>query len=565
VIKEPQSSLQFYSQPRPDKNSAVSENDSLSRKSQIRLVFLIVFTVFFGEAIVAFLLYFFPQIPIFIEAFFDALLLIILVSPVLYFGLFRFLIQQLEERQKILRELRQYRNNLEELVAERTADLSETNELLSREIKERKFAEKELLLKTAQLGERVKELNCLYSVSSLFVSPDLTLSDMLQRAVNLIPAGMQFPDITCARIKIENQEVKTANYSETRWKLAIPINLAGKRSGHIEIGYLQEKPRLDEGPFLKEERNLINAIAEQLKNAILQKKIENDLREALRDSRRRREEVSALLEGARTILKNSEFKPAVQTIYYYCKTLIGATAGYVILSDSTGTENEVLFLDPGERSCAVDPSIPMPIRGQRSEDYAKGAAIYENNFKDSPWHALLPVGHVGLENVLFAPMVVAGRPAGVIGLANKTGGFDENDLRLAAAFGELAAVALLNSRTLESLQDSEERFRSVVATAKEGIILVNSRGVIQFWNHGAEKMFGYSTEETSGQNINLIIPNRFQNTHQNALQDVVTTGKSRLSGQTLNLTGIRKDGTEFPLELTLATWKTKDQLFFTGP
>ena len=142
-------------------------NNSINIKTQVRLVTLIVLAVFFGEVLVMFILPFLPSIPIWGQAFVDAGLLIIFVSPALYFGLFRSLNRQLEERQKILRELEKHRGHLEELVAERTTGLSVANEMLTKEVKEREATEKELWLKTHQLGERVKELNCLYGISHI--------------------------------------------------------------------------------------------------------------------------------------------------------------------------------------------------------------------------------------------------------------------------------------------------------------------------------------------------------------------------------------------------------------
>jgi len=421
-----------YDEQRPHvESAAVSEKDSLSGKSPIRLVFLVALTVFFVEAMDIFILDFLPKIPEFMEAFFDALLMITLVSPVLYFGLFRYLTRQLEERRKLSRELEKHRIHLEQLVAERTADLSKINETLKHEIKERKSAE---------------------------------------------------------------------------------VNL----------------------------------------------------REALIESCKRRDEVSALLEGARTILKNREFKAAAKNICHYCMDLIGATAGCAALIDSIGTENEDLFLDSGYRSPAVDLWAPMPIRELRAEVCAKAAAVYDNHINQGKGHILQPDGDLVPENVLFAPMILEGKVAGVIGLANKRADFNKNDLRIATAFGELAAVALLNSRTLESLQNSEERFRSVVSTATESIIVIDSKGEIQFWNNGAEKMFGYSDAEVAGANIDLIIPQRYQMAHHRALRAFTSGNESRLTDKALGMTGIRKDGTEFPLELTLANWRANNELFFTS-
>ncbi|MGQ9552557.1 MAG: PAS domain S-box protein [Anaerolineae bacterium] len=168
--------------------------------------------------------------------------------------------------------------------------------------------------------------------------------------------------------------------------------------------------------------------------------------------RLRRAEVAALVEGARAILRQRQFEPTARAIFDACKRLTGATAGYVALLSKDGSENEVLFLDSGGLPCAVDPSLPMPIRGLRAEAYRSGTAVYENNFACSEWVQFMPEGHAPLHNVMFAPLMIGGQTVGLIGLANKPGGFSERDAELATAFGELAAVALQNSRSLEVLQ-----------------------------------------------------------------------------------------------------------------
>ena len=136
-------------------------------------------------------------------------------------------------------------------------------------ITERKQAEEVLLQKTHDLGERIKELNCLYGISNLVEKPDISLEEIFQGLVDLIPASWQYPEITCSRIILEDKEYKTENFKETNWKQSSEILVHGKRMGVLEVCYLEERPQNDEGPFLKEERDLINAITERLGNIIV--------------------------------------------------------------------------------------------------------------------------------------------------------------------------------------------------------------------------------------------------------------------------------------------------------
>jgi GAF domain-containing protein len=114
-------------------------------------------------------------------------------------------------------------------------------------------------------------------------------------------------------------------------------------------------------------------------------------------------------------------------------------------------------LDSGNIPCTVDPSLPMPIRGLRAEVYNSGKVAFENNFPQSEWQKFSPKGHVQLRNVLFAPLTIEQRAVGVIGLANKTGGFTKRDAKMAMAFGELASVAISNSQMLQKLEENEKK------------------------------------------------------------------------------------------------------------
>jgi PAS domain S-box-containing protein len=291
---------------------------------------------------------------------------------------------------------------------------------------------------------------------------------------------------------------------------------------------------------------------------------EEALQAALSVSNRRQAEVTALLESSRAVLKFREFKDSARAIFDSCKKLIGATSGYIALSSKSEIENELLFLDPGNLACTVDPDLPMPIRGLRGVAYREGKAVYENDFTQSPWMEYMPAGHAPLQNVLFAPLIIEGRVVGLLGLANKPGGFTEADARIALAFGEHAAIALINSRAMETLESSEEHFRTVAQTASDAIITLDSQGKVVFWNPEAEKVFGHNRDEIMGQSIFRIIPDSLREAHVQGITRVASSMASNLIGRTTEMIGMRKSGEEFPLELSLSTWKTKEGVFFTG-
>jgi PAS domain S-box-containing protein len=134
-------------------------------------------------------------------------------------------------------------------------------ESISREIGKRIKAEEVLKERTRDLWERVKEINCLYSISELAERRGIGLEELLQGIVDRITFGWRYPEAACARILIEGGEFSTMNFIETCWVQKSTIPLYGNPYGTVEVCYVEEKPAADEGPFTKEERNLLDAIA----------------------------------------------------------------------------------------------------------------------------------------------------------------------------------------------------------------------------------------------------------------------------------------------------------------
>lgn len=116
----------------------------------------------------------------------------------------------------------------------------------------------------AALRERVKELSCLYEISLLAGDYDLELKDILLRIAQLIPAAWQYPDIACARITLDDASFTSADFKNSGEEQSAPIVIKGKARGLVEVFYREAMGNSDEGPFLREERNLINSISKQL-------------------------------------------------------------------------------------------------------------------------------------------------------------------------------------------------------------------------------------------------------------------------------------------------------------
>ena len=147
-------------------------------------------------------------------------------------------------------------------------------------VTEQKQADLQLQKTAHNLHERLKEIDCLYAISNILEKSDIPLEEMLLGIVELIPSGWQYPEITCARITINDRIFKTNNFSQTIWKQSSDITVYGNQVGTLEVYYLEEKTEKDEGPFIQEERNLINAIAKRLGKVAERKRAEESLRES---------------------------------------------------------------------------------------------------------------------------------------------------------------------------------------------------------------------------------------------------------------------------------------------
>jgi hypothetical protein len=177
------------------------------------------------------------------------------------------------------KELNKERKASEYSHIRRTISLMHINEELNREIKELKQPDtEEHGLVSHRLRERIKELNCLYDISSFRDATDFSLDAVLQAVIDFIPPAIQHPEITCARLIFGGYEIKTKNFRDTKWKISREIAVTDKWIGTLEVCYLEEKPELEEGPFLKEAKNLINAVAENIAKIIEREEAEAAIR-----------------------------------------------------------------------------------------------------------------------------------------------------------------------------------------------------------------------------------------------------------------------------------------------
>jgi len=153
------------------------------------------------------------------------------------------------------------------------------------DVTDRKKAEEELIIAREKAEEseeklkvRVKELNCFYNIGNIVNANGVTLDNILNEILYVIPESLQYPEIINARIVLNDEKHQTEDFIETKWKLKENIIVNGKIKGYLEVNYSENRAPDNVSVFLKEEEFLIKAIAGRLGRIIEKYELENVLK-----------------------------------------------------------------------------------------------------------------------------------------------------------------------------------------------------------------------------------------------------------------------------------------------
>jgi len=137
-----------------------------------------------------------------------------------------------------------------------------------------------------QVKKRIKELEILYSLGEIAGKEGFSLDKLYQELTDILPQGCQYPEIACTRIVIGDSEFRTNNFAESARMQSAPVKVSGTVVGKIEVAYLEEMPKEGEGSFLKEEKQLIDSIAERLGQITQRRQAEETLKNTLESLRK---------------------------------------------------------------------------------------------------------------------------------------------------------------------------------------------------------------------------------------------------------------------------------------
>jgi len=116
----------------------------------------------------------------------------------------------------------------------------------------------------------------------------------------------------------------------------------------------------------------------------------------------------------------------------------------------------------------------------------------------------------------------------------------------------------------DKLRQCEAHYRTVLDAAFDAIVTITPDGIVRWFNRGAERIFGYKAEEVIGQPVTLLMPERYRELCLAGLHSYLQTGEARAVGGTTELVGLRSDGSEFPIEMSLGETHQDGERLFTG-
>jgi len=116
----------------------------------------------------------------------------------------------------------------------------------------------------------------------------------------------------------------------------------------------------------------------------------------------------------------------------------------------------------------------------------------------------------------------------------------------------------------KDLFNSADQLQAIACSTSDALIAIDQAGIVVSWNRAAASMFGFASEEIIGECLHSIIPHRFRELHDQGLARVGSDGDQHVIGQAVELAGLRKDGSEFPIELTLSTWDSEGGRHYGG-
>jgi signal transduction histidine kinase len=328
---------------------------------------------------------------------------------------------------------------------------------------EHRRTEEALRIRTHELDQRVKELRCLYGISNLVEEPRVSLEEILQGVVDLIPPTCRYPGDNCARISFGEQTFATDNFEETARKQTSDIMVRGERVGCLEVYYVGAQAEVDAGLVLRDERDLLNAITERLGRII-------ERRQAEEQVRRHEEQLAVLNVVAATVSRSLDLERVLNDALSEVLRLdvLGheARASICLLDERTG--DLVLAAHQG----APQGFFPLvePIRwGERLSGQAiqTGEVIISDNCWQDERHGCCWPSTAPHKEICL-PLKARAKVLGALNLwLPLAWELTPGNVDLLTLISEQISVAIQNARLFQAVRQQHEQLRALSARLAE--------------------------------------------------------------------------------------------------
>ncbi len=282
----------------------------------------------------------------------------------------------------------------------------------------------------------------------------------------------------------------------------------------------------------------------------------NEMAERLQERNR---QIATLHVAARSLATEHDPAQLFQQIVDTARDLLGARQAALAVLQDDGRIRQIF-------TAGLTPETPplpvLPAELGRLEAMLRDGSTGPTAPGGSAGAAAL--GPASARNFIGAPIRFREEVLGALYLTGKPGGFTADDDSLVTTLCADAAVALKNAILYDEIEAQRHRLAQVFDSTFDAIVSADGRGNIVAWNHGAGRIFGYREGEVLGRPLTMLMPERYREAHQTGLARVAATGETRIIGRTVEFSGLHKDGTEFPLELSLSRWTAREETFYSG-
>lgn len=313
----------------------------------------------------------------------------------------------------------------------------------------------ERMLATNQLTERLKELNILYEQTKLFEVPDISMEEILQGTVDMIPEAWHYPDITSARLTLYDVRYTSAQFAESPWRMHRSLIIHDKYVGELEIFYSEQRPEEYEGPFLKDERRLLEELANRLEEQIAARESEAHI------------QLQADTQAALLNLFNSntpDEESFIEATLEEAVRLTNSEIGYFHFVNAGGINLNMFKWSKGVMEmCTAAPTAHYPLNeaGIWADCVRTGRPAVHNDYANLPNRQGLPDGHFPLARHLSVPIHDNNRPVAIIGVGNKATPYDDYDIARLTLMSTTLWFQIEHKRAEELIKRQNHEMRTI--------------------------------------------------------------------------------------------------------